>query len=306
MKLTCFKILSALSLLFLISQSAASQNVQRVEKKLYKAFNKEKYDQVEKKATKYRKKYPKLDVSNYYLSRLEIVEFNKISIPNKSKWSHLNKASNYARKLSPDYAFWRDSIKNYYILYITSYNDEGYKSAHLKKVIKTYTSQYNDTLLIYHNYFAQASQNSPSDILELPLTDSLRTHLISFAAKYVGTPYKYAGNSPDVGFDCSGFVKYVYKSINVELPHNSHLMSELEGTVIPLEEAEPGDLIFFGSRNGKKWRTQHAGIIYEYTEEEPRVIHCVSRGVSIDGNNTSWDSYWKDRILFVKRLPQLD
>jgi cell wall-associated NlpC family hydrolase len=109
-----------------------------------------------------------------------------------------------------------------------------------------------------------------------------------------------------MGFDCSGFVKYVYKSINVELPHNSHLMSELEGTVIPLEEAEPGDLIFFGSRNGKKWRTQHAGIIYEYTEEEPRVIHCVSRGVSIDGNNTSWDSYWKDRILFVKRLPQLD
>ena len=304
MKLTCFRIISAISLLLLFSQSAASQNVQRIEKQLQKAFDKEKYEQLEKKATKYKKKYPKMDVSNFYLSKLEIVEFNKLNLPNKKQWSHLNKASNYARKLSPDYSFWRDSLKNYYFLYVASWEDDTYQSAHVKKVVKAYSDQFKDTLMVYQYYFSK--QNSVAIEIDIPITNELRSQLISFAAQYVGTPYKYAGGSPDEGFDCSGFVKYAYKSIDIELPHNSHLMSELEGSIIPLEEAEPGDLIFFGSRDGKKWNTQHAGIIYEYTDEEPRVIHCVSRGVSIDGNNTSWDSYWKDRILFVKRLPQLD
>jgi cell wall-associated NlpC family hydrolase len=73
-----------------------------------------------------------------------------------------------------------------------------------------------------------------------------------------------------------------------------------------LEDAAPGDLIFFGRKNGDNWHTQHAGIYYGNENGEPKVIHCVSRGVSIDGNNSSWDRYWKDLILFVKRLPELE
>ncbi|MDA3893330.1 MAG: C40 family peptidase, partial [Salinivirgaceae bacterium] len=286
--------------------SAQAQNSAKIEKKLEKKFQKGKIEKVEKKANKLKKKYPQLPISYYFLSKVEIIKYGRFAeVPNKKQWNYLSKASVYTKKLGSEYAFWKDSIMLTYNQYINSWDDDKYESNHLKKVVKTYSKHTGDTLLYYYKYYGGKQVNISKISHKIPVTDSLRTALIKFASDLVGIPYKYAGETPEIGFDCSGFVKYVYKSIDIELPHNAHMQSQLEGEIISLEDAQPGDLIFFGSKNGRKWSTQHAGIVYEYKEDEPKVIHCVSRGVSIDGNNTSWDSYWKEKILFVKRLPEL-
>ncbi|MCJ7826618.1 MAG: C40 family peptidase [Demequinaceae bacterium] len=61
------------------------------------------------------------------------------------------------------------------------------------------------------------------------------------AAKYVGTPYVYGGSTP-AGFDCTGFVSYVYAQFGISLPHSSSLYWTI-GTRIAPQNALPGDLI---------------------------------------------------------------
>ncbi|MCL2455071.1 MAG: NlpC/P60 family protein [Micrococcales bacterium] len=66
--------------------------------------------------------------------------------------------------------------------------------------------------------------------------------VLEIAAKYIGTPYRSGGSSP-AGFDCSGFVKYVYGQLGVSLPHSSRSIRNV-GTVVSASEARPGDIIW--------------------------------------------------------------
>ncbi|NQU33068.1 MAG: C40 family peptidase [Bacteroidetes bacterium] len=95
---------------------------------------------------------------------------------------------------------------------------------------------------------------------------------------------------------------YVFNQIGIKLPHIALKQSNLEGINKSLNEAAPGDLIFFGSRNENSHYTVHAGIVHSVYEEDIEVIHCVSVGVCIDERNSRWEYYWKDKVLFVKTL----
>jgi peptidoglycan DL-endopeptidase CwlO len=66
--------------------------------------------------------------------------------------------------------------------------------------------------------------------------------VLEIAARYVGTPYVYGGSGPG-GFDCSGFVSYVYKQLGISLPRSSGGIRSV-GQVISRSEAKPGDLIW--------------------------------------------------------------
>ena len=60
----------------------------------------------------------------------------------------------------------------------------------------------------------------------------------------VGTPYRWGGESPSAGFDCSGLVRWAYLRVGVSLPHNSYALYG-EGRRVSQGRLEPGDMLFF-------------------------------------------------------------
>jgi len=81
---------------------------------------------------------------------------------------------------------------------------------------------------------------------------------VNYALKLQGTPYKAGGTSPKTGFDCSGFVSYVYaKSVGLKLPRDSHSQSKT-GKSVKRTNLKPGDLVFF--KLGKSKKVNHVGI----------------------------------------------
>jgi hypothetical protein len=71
-----------------------------------------------------------------------------------------------------------------------------------------------------------------------------RVHLVERAKRFIGIPYIWGGASPK-GFDCSGFVKIVFRIEGIELPRDSDLLARM-GRAITLDAASVGDLLFFG------------------------------------------------------------
>jgi cell wall-associated NlpC family hydrolase len=73
--------------------------------------------------------------------------------------------------------------------------------------------------------------------------------LTSYAYSLIGTPYKYGGHSPKTGFDCSGFVDYVFRnSAHISLPHNSQKISR-RGLPVKSSQLREGDLVFYDTNN---------------------------------------------------------
>ena len=69
-------------------------------------------------------------------------------------------------------------------------------------------------------------------------------HVVSYARHFLGIPYTYGGSTPGSGFDCSGFVRYVYRRFGIRLPHSS--WGDLAyGRRISRRALRAGDLVFF-------------------------------------------------------------
>jgi cell wall-associated NlpC family hydrolase len=76
-----------------------------------------------------------------------------------------------------------------------------------------------------------------------PARQPSRPRVVSIALGYLGVPYRWAGASPS-GFDCSGFVMYVYGRVGVSLPHNGAQLWGV-GRFVPRNRLAPGDVVFF-------------------------------------------------------------
>ncbi|MHC0441218.1 C40 family peptidase [Flavobacterium sp. 3-210] len=101
-----------------------------------------------------------------------------------------------------------------------------------------------------------------------------RDSIINYAKKYLGTPYLYAGNNPKKGFDCSGFVSYVFKNYGVTLPRSSGEYKNI-GTKLNPEDFKIGDiLVFYGYKD--KTIIGHLGIICEANGMKSKFIHASS------------------------------
>ena len=101
-----------------------------------------------------------------------------------------------------------------------------------------------------------------------------RDKLIAYAKEYLGINYKYASNNPKKGFDCSGFVNYVFKHFDIEVPRSSGQFKNIGKTVKP-EAFQKGDiLVFYGYKDKKS--IGHVGIICEADGMNSKFIHASS------------------------------
>jgi cell wall-associated NlpC family hydrolase len=122
--------------------------------------------------------------------------------------------------------------------------------------------------------------------------------LLNFAERHLHIPYRSGGMSKK-GFDCSGFVRYCYENWNVLLPHSSAAQAN-KGEKVALEEAQPGDLIFFKGSSVKSNQVGHVGIITEVNSRYVRFIHSAFKGgVRYDVLNSD---YYKKRFVAIRRI----
>ncbi len=123
--------------------------------------------------------------------------------------------------------------------------------------------------------------------------------LLHFARLHLGTPYKLSGKTTK-GFDCSGFVHYVYKKFDVQMPYSCPAISSACSQKVNKNELQKGDLLFFKGSNIKSKAIGHIAIVYAVENGEVQMIHSCRRGVIVETLNTS--SYYRPRFLFAKRI----
>ncbi|MGB0135265.1 C40 family peptidase [Dokdonella sp.] len=120
--------------------------------------------------------------------------------------------------------------------------------------------------------------------------------LTALANQFMDIRYQRGGRKPSTGFDCSGFVRYVFKlGVGVELP-NTSAMQYKSGTEVARNDLRSGDLVFFRTR-GK--RISHVGIYLE----DGRFIHAPSSGKRVSVSSLS-EPYWSRRYAGGRR-PQV-
>lgn len=114
--------------------------------------------------------------------------------------------------------------------------------------------------------------------------------VVGIAMQYLGIPYRWGGSSPSGGFDCSGFIMYVYAQMGVSLPHNAAMQFGY-GVSVSRDALEPGDLVFFDGLG-------HNGIYIGGGQ----FIHSPHTGdvVKISSLNDAW---YSARWYGAKRLP---
>jgi cell wall-associated NlpC family hydrolase len=123
--------------------------------------------------------------------------------------------------------------------------------------------------------------------------------LISFAKTLKGIPYKYASTDPKVGFDCSGFITYVFNHFGITVPRTSVDFTN-EGEHVQLWSSKPGDLILFtGTDSTQRW-VGHMGIITQ-TGDSIVFIHSTS-GKAYGVTETTLNPYYMGRFMKVIRV----
>ncbi len=123
-----------------------------------------------------------------------------------------------------------------------------------------------------------------------------RLSLISIADTYIGTKYDRTNTK---GFDCSGFVKHCYESINISAPRSSRTQAKF-GQKTDIDICTVGDVIIFkGSQKSKK-TPGHVGIVHHILNDTIYFIHSsVGKGVTIDHLE---DPYYKARFLEIRNF----
>lgn len=108
-----------------------------------------------------------------------------------------------------------------------------------------------------------------TSVKEGSVEKSIRASIVNYALQFVGNPYVWGGTSLTNGADCSGFVQSIYAEYGYSLPRVAEDQAQY-GTKIPVEEAKPGDLIFY-ARNG-----------YIY-----HVVMCIGEGIDVEAQSSA-------------------
>lgn len=121
-----------------------------------------------------------------------------------------------------------------------------------------------------------------------------RQRVVKTATHFLGTPYQFGGATPEEGFDCSGYVAYVFsRSVGLALPHYTGAQIK-KGRPVPSSQLLPADLVFFRI---SKWQPLHVGIYLGGN----RFIHAPSEDGAVRVERLD-HPYWKPRYRTARRL----
>ena len=116
------------------------------------------------------------------------------------------------------------------------------------------------------------------------------------AISLVGTPYRYGGNTPEGGFDCSGLIGYVYRdAAGISLPRSTRELSAMRTPAVRRDALQSGDLVFFATNGGRA--VSHAGIYVG----DGRFVHAPSTGGTVRLDSLD-NAYWQRVYLDAKRV----
>ena len=124
--------------------------------------------------------------------------------------------------------------------------------------------------------------------------------LISYAESLEGTKYKYGGKSEETGFDCSGFVWYVFNHFNVKVPRTSVQFTNA-GKEVKITESKRGDIILFTGSDEKSGKVGHLGFVTANENNKITFLHAASgggRGVM----KSQMSQYFVARFVKVNRI----
>jgi len=136
------------------------------------------------------------------------------------------------------------------------------------------------------------------DPVSIETNNTLPEELVDYAESLTGIPYKYGSADPRQGFDCSGFITYVFNHFKIAVPRSSvdftHVKKEVQ-----LRDAKRADLILFTGTDSTDREVGHMGIITSLPGEEIKFIHSTS-GKAYSVTSTPLNPYYQGR--FVKAL----
>ncbi len=128
----------------------------------------------------------------------------------------------------------------------------------------------------------------PHSITDVP-TPTKGELAARFALDEVGVPYRYGGESPATGFDCSGLVRWAYAQVGVDLPHSSYALYG-QGRRVSGSNLEPGDILFFEGLG-------HVGLYLG----RGRMVHAPQTGRNVEIVRLSSTNYGA-RLIAARRV----
>lgn len=153
------------------------------------------------------------------------------------------------------------------------------------------TSKPSPSRQTYNSATVISAKVIPADKIVRP---SKGTNVVSTARSLIGIPYKWGGRSPQTGFDCSGFVWYVFNQYGVDLPRTSSDLLSV-GRAVSKSSIQPGDILIYNISN--KGKSLHATI----ATGRGTFVHSPSSGKTVSEVSMS-GPYWRGRLLAARRV----
>ena len=155
-----------------------------------------------------------------------------------------------------------------------------------------------DLCFVDHPKYYNTCLNSAATHIIINTKNVSANELVKFAETLKGIRYKYGSMKKENGFDCSGFISYVFTHFKIPVPRTSVDFTNAGKEVLP-EFSRRGDIILFTGSNAKSGVVGHMGIITQNKNGDIQFIHASeSRGVMISRMN----SYFLPRFVKVNRV----
>ncbi|GAC1418276.1 MAG: hypothetical protein NVS1B13_06290 [Flavisolibacter sp.] len=144
----------------------------------------------------------------------------------------------------------------------------------------------------------RADPSFPDQIID---TKKIRPReVVAYAKTLIGIRYRYGSTDPLKGFDCSGFITYLFNHFGIQVPRSSIDFTSV-GKAVPLSESRYGDLILFTGTDETKSYVGHMGLIVKNENGNLEFIHSTS-GKAYGVTITSFNDYYRNRYVKTVRI----